>query len=158
MMKTKQGSILIEALLAVVVLSMVVLSVVPMLSFLLRRTSQSRFASEAGLLMQEGMEVTYNVLISNWDSYPNDDTYHPGKSSGKWALFQNPETNLETIFTRSVEIKKACRVNGEVVDEPTCSGILDPDSKMVTTTVSWLEDGDEKKVSSKLMMVNMKAN
>lgn len=158
-MKTKQGSILIEALLAVVVLAMVVLSVVPMLSFLLRRTSQSRYASQAGLLMQEGMEVTYNVLISDWDAYPNDGIYHPGKSSGKWTLFGNHEENLETLFTRSIEIKKACRVNGEVVpDEPSCPGSRDPDSKMVTTTISWVENGEEKNVSSTLMMVNMEAN
>lgn len=159
-MKKDKGYIILEAILAIVVLAMVVLSVVPMLSFLLQRSARARFEPQASLLLQEGIETTYNIFISNWDAYPLDGTYHPAKSSsGKWVLVTGIENNLETRFERGVSITKACRDdNGNLLDTPdgVCSGNRDANSRVVKTTVKWQEDDETKELVANLLIVNLK--
>jgi len=146
-------------ILEVVVFAMVVLSVVPMISFLLRRTAQSRFESRAAALLQEGMEASYNIFMSNWDAYQVDGTYHPGKSvTNKWVLFSGEQQNLETLFTRSITIKKACRNNnGQLINnqEAVCIGIRDSDSRFITTSINWEEQGKPKSLEAKILLTNL---
>lgn len=158
-MKNK-GFIILEAMLAIVVFSMVVFSVVPMISFLLRRTARSKYESRASVLLQEAMESSYNIFVSNWNAYPVDGTYHPGQSAAKkWVLFNGEQTNLETIFTRSIAIRRACRNNGngELLSNQSavCSGIRDSDSRIITTTISWEEEGKTKELKGELLLVNL---
>lgn len=154
MKKQQKGYIILEAMLSIVVLSMVVLSVIPMLSFLLRRTSVSAYEAQASLLLQEGMEVTYNIFTSKWDSAPTSGLYHPGKSGvSKWALFTGEEANLETRFTRVIEIKKECsNSDGQVVDS---TGAI---CRQITTKVTWQEAGETRELVSTLNVVQLNTN
>ena len=155
-----RGYILLEAILAIAVFAMVVFSVVPMISFLLRRSARSAYETRAAALLQEGMEATYNIHVSNWDAYPIDGTYHPGKSvNNRWILFQGEQNNLETLFTRSITIKRPCRNNGngELLQnqDAVCTGIRDPNSRIVTTTITWEEEGKQNSIEAKLLLVNL---
>lgn len=153
-MKSKRksgGYIILEAMLAIVVLSMVVLSVIPMLSFLLRRTSISAYEAQAGLLLQEGVEATYNILISKWNASPTSGEFHPGKgSTGAWVLFPGPQTNLETRYKRSVIISKNCtNYKNETID--TTGQVC----REIKSTVSWQENDETKEISTTLNVINL---
>ena len=156
----KKGFVILEALLSIVVLSMVVLSVVPMLSYLLKRTARSRYEPQAALLLQEAIEISYNIFISDWNAYPVDGTYHPGKSgSGKWVLFTGTQNNLETIYTRSIEVKRACRDNdGKLIEGPVCTGTKDNDSRVITAKVTWDDAGEIKDLTAKILLVDLEGN
>lgn len=157
-MKNKNGFVILEALLAIVVLTMVVLSVVPMLSYLLKRTAKSRYEPQAALLLQEAIEISYNIFVSDWDAYPIDSIYHPGKSAnGKWVLFNGSQDKIETIYNRSIEIKRACRnANGDIVDAiGNCTGVKDNDSRIVNAKVTWDDSGVTKEISGQLLLVNL---
>ena len=78
-MKIKKGFYILEALLAVVILSMVLLSLYSMVSFLQRRTVKSSHETEASLLLQEGMEIAHSALLASWKSYP-DGVYSPANA------------------------------------------------------------------------------
>jgi type II secretory pathway pseudopilin PulG len=154
-----RGFLLLEALLTIVVFAMVVLATVPMLSFLLRRTAQSRLEPQAGFLLQEGIESTYNILTSNWSAYPVDGVYHPGKTnSNKWVLFSGDQTNLESIYTRSITLQRVCRdANGNILEDPPgfCSGKVDPNSRVIKVHLSWDENDTSKELNSQYLVVNL---
>lgn len=156
----RKGFVILEALLSIVVLSMVVLSVVPMLSYLLKRTARSRYEPQAALLLQEAVEISYNIFVSDWDAYPVDGTYHPGKSgSGKWMLFTGTQNNLETLYTRAIEVKRACRDNdGKLIEGPVCTGTKDNDSRVITAKVTWEDEGETKDLTAKILLVDLEGN
>jgi len=163
MRKIFAGYIVLEALLSIVVLSMVVLSVFPMLSFLLKRSERSRYEARAGVLLQEAMEISYNVLLSGWDSYTEGE-YKPALDAvtNRWVLVSGEDTNLETRFSRSIKISYVCRnleggkpIDPEIFEPNPCPGILDAKSKWIKTTVSWDEAGEVKKTSANLLALDL---
>src|SRR5688572_24036547 len=139
-MKKQTGAILLEALLAIVVFVMVIFAIVPMLSFLLRRSERSKYEARAALLLQEGQEVAYNVLLDGWGDHP-DGTYKRAHGPRRWKLLSSNdgEKNLETRFDRKITISSACRTaNGNLFVE--CNrGTADPNTKVVTTEITWEE-------------------
>src|SRR5690606_24612933 len=98
------------ALIAVLVLSMVVLSIFSTMSFLTNRGRRSSYESDANLLLQEGMEVAHGAITSNISQYP-EGTYFPAydTNTDSWILLPGTEENIRTRFERSVEIKNVCR-------------------------------------------------
>lgn len=155
----KNGYFLIEALLSLVFFSILLLSVFSMISFLQRRTVRSNFESDAGLVLQDGMEITHSVLLSDWLGYA-DGVYHPvyDADGDTWILMGGPEDNLETRFSRGIEIKRVCRdaSTGERIESAgVCLADLDRNSREVTVSVSWLEEGAMKNIDAKLLILNV---
>lgn len=158
-----KGYVLLEALLSIVVLSIVVLAIFPMLTFLLRRSERSKYESRAGVLLQEGMEVAYNVLLSGWDSYPQGNYVKAvDLVNNNWLLSKGDQENLEGKFTRRIEITDVCRDpsnDGKPVDSSTysgsCPGITDSDSRWVKVVLEWEEAGTQKKIVANLMALNI---
>lgn len=155
-MKKNSGAILLEGLLAIVVFSMVIFALVPMLSFLLRRSERSKYEAAAALLLQEGQEVAYSVISSDWNIATG--TYKPalGQSQGKkqWRLSTGQDQNLETRFGRKITVANGCRnAKGEL--QQSCTLGQDQNTKIVTTEVSWEENDAQKKLTATLILVNL---
>jgi len=161
-MLNRRGYIVLEALLSIVVLSLVVLAVFPMLSFLLKRSERSKYEAAASLLVQEGIEVAYNVFLDEDEWGLSNGDYHPSlnASRGEWVLLVGGEQDIETRFDRVVNVASVCRTSGtgEVIDPETyesCGGVVDYLSKWVTTRVSWEEGGETKSLEAKLMLLKV---
>ena len=152
MRQYQKGYLIIEALIAIVIFVTIVLTLFSSTSFVLVKTERTRYDSQASLLLQEGIEASYNVMLSNWSDY-SAGTYYPAPelvSGGRyqWALVNGEEQGIQTRFDRKVEILRVCRStdSGEII-EPTgsfCAGEIDENSKIIRTTINWEEAGKGK--------------
>lgn len=158
-MKNFKGFLIIETLISIVILTMVLLSLFSMVSFLQRRTVKSGFETDASLLMQEGMEIAHTALLANWEKY-DDGVYSPAFDAvqGNWVLVEGEETNLQALFTRKIELTKVCRnpVTGEKLDiSGSCTGILDENTRTVKTTISWSDKGQMEEIAASLLVLKL---
>ncbi|RJR14585.1 hypothetical protein C4579_04805 [Candidatus Microgenomates bacterium] len=148
-----RGYLLMETLVAVVLFSLVMISVIPTVNFMLKRSRRAVSDSDAALLLQEGMEATYTIFLSDWDAY-GDGTYHlesVTSPSTHWELLPGNEI-LEAKFTRTIEINEVRRSN--VTGEQLETGVIDPNSKIIKTTINWDEAGIPYNISAELLVIN----
>ncbi len=154
MRRRNDGFFIIEVLLAMVILSMVFLTLFSMISFLTNRTDRSKYDTQAAGLLQEGMEVSRNAILANWTTY-SAGSYYPvfNGNSLQWTLKSGTEGTLKGQFTRSITIENVCRdPNKEGIQTSCTTGTPDPKSKIITITVSWIEGSVTKEVDSKLLL------
>ena len=156
-MNTKKGYFLIEALLSIVIFSVLVLSIFSMISFVQNRATRSNFDSEAALLLQEGTEIAHSVLLGDWENY-GDAVYFPlfNATTETWELKEGEENNLHALFSRKIELMKVCRDSstGNILSTNfPCEGQIDPNSRIVKTTITWLERGVNKEISAQLLVL-----
>ncbi len=160
---TNKGFMLIEALISVVILSMIAFSVLPIVSFLVRKSERSKYEGRAAIILQEGIEAAYNVLISDWNSYPDsnyslftDTTYTPVT----WELISTdgPDENIDTLFARSLTVRTLCRniSTGINMGFAPCSSDSheDQSTRLIESSVTWEEDGLNKELSGTLLVAN----
>lgn len=161
-MKNERGYFILEALISIVIFVVLLMSILSMISFLQRRTVKADFDSEATNLVQEGTEIARTAILADWNKYA-DGTYHPvlDASSGAWVLVKNEETNLEARYNRSIVLAKVCRdvTTGERIEvKSICTGEIDPNTRLITTTVSWDDNGTTKQVTANLLVLNTNLN
>ncbi len=150
----KRGSLFLESLLAISILAIIVVTTLPVLSFLLKRTQKAKYDAQASYLLQEGMEIAYNVFLVSWSYTPG--IYHPETYNNKWVLKTGSENGIQARFNRDIQVYQVCRDNQGNIESPpgTCTGRVDQDSKLIVTTVNWQEDTGLKKVSAELLVIN----
>lgn len=89
---------------------------------------------DAVSLLKEGEEAARNVREKGWTPFAANGTYHPVRSGNSWSLINGSEA-VEN-YTRSIVIQNASRDSGgQIVSN---GGTIDPSTKKVTVTVSWL--------------------
>jgi type II secretory pathway pseudopilin PulG len=157
-MRGSKGYFLIEALLSIVIFSVLVLSVFSMISFLQRRTTRSGFEEDAALLLQEGMEIAHSVLLANWNGYPPA-TYFPvfDADANSWVLMSGEETELQARYDRKIEVRKVCRdtTSGDILETSSpCLGEIDPRVREITTTIVWKENDQDRQLLARLLILN----
>ncbi|VVA43624.1 conserved hypothetical protein [Candidatus Roizmanbacteria bacterium] len=87
-------------------------------------------------LMKQTQEETRNIRERGWSYLVPTGTYHPELSGSSWSLVAGAAST--NGFTQQVVVDDVYRdVNGTIVLFPT-PGVLDPSTKKVTTTISWL--------------------
>jgi hypothetical protein len=157
--KLQSGYLIVGALISVVILVMVVMSLFSTISFITIRTERSRLDTEASLILQEGIEVVYNVFLNDWADYTEGD-YYPavafGGGGGKWILLPGKEDKVRAGFTRWLEVENVCRTgagkNGGMIIG--CeSGETDLNSRVVKGVVEWKEKGEEKRIETELLLI-----
>jgi len=154
----KKGYFLIEALLSIVIFSVLILSLFSMVSFLQRRVNRSTYEAEAARLLQDGIEIARSAILADWGGYA-DTSYFPAfdNDSESWILLPGEEAGLEVRFSRKIELRQVCRDSSTGVllsYSQTCSGEPDPLSREVVTTVWWNEAGQERQINAKLLVLN----
>lgn len=149
---TRGGFLIIEVLLAIVILSMIFLTLFSMLSFLTNRTERSKYDAQASSLLQEGVEVARNSLLLNWNRNPGK--YYPlfDVDSSRWTLMPGQEGLLQGRFTREVVVSSVCRGNPEGVEADCATHAADPQSKAVTVKISWKEADSDKSITARLVL------
>lgn len=155
---TRRGFLVLEAIISIAILSVVLVTVLPSFNFLLTRARRSQNETQATLLLQEGLEVAYHVFATshNWDGYTIGTSYIP-VHNGTWELVAGVDVDLETLFTRKIEIQAVCRnpSTGVQMNLPSCSTThprFDDTSRLVVTTVSWNESGKNQELTAKLLV------
>ena len=153
------GYLLLEVLIAVVLLSVIAVSILPTINFMLTRSRRSTFDSQASLVLQAGMEGTYHIFMDNWQAYPHgrykliSDISTSDKP--RWILLPlapDEEHLIQSKYKRVIEIQPITRDPQTGVQGP---GNTDPDSRAVVTKVSWDEAGIAKNISAQLLLVKL---
>jgi len=155
-MKNKQGFLIIEVLLAIVILSMIFLTLFTVLSFTTNRTEKSKYDSQAASILQQGVELTRTTLLANW-SASSAGTYYPqyDANADQWSLARGSEARLQGRFTRIIKVQNVCR-SGADGSQVIC-GTIDPRSKIINVVISWKEGSTDKTVESTLLVFNNKS-
>ncbi len=154
----KSGYLIIEILISIVIFMTVVVAIFSNIATVMVRTKRSGLTFEAGLLLQEEIEATYNIFLRDWTVYP-DGEYYPAinTSLGEWTLLDGIENNVRTRYSRKVEIETVCRRpqshpdSGKIVD--CIAGEVDLNSKLIRGVVEWVEKGENKKVETEILLV-----
>ncbi len=157
-MKNNRGFLIIEVLLAIVILSMIFLTLFTVLSFTTNRTEKSKYDSQAASVLQQGVELTRTTLLANWTA-TKEGTYYPryDANSDQWELAIGSEAVLQGRFTRVIKIKSVCRNSGDGIQVNCPLAPVDSHSKIIDITISWNESGTTKTVESTLLVFNNKS-
>lgn len=144
--KLLPGFTLLEVIISITMLLILTVVIYPTIAWINVRNNRINYDNNASLLLQEGNEVAYNVLLGNWSGIGSG-TYMKTEASGKWNLTSAVnETNIQGRYTRIIAISNICR-NLSTGAQEAC-GTVDANSKKVTTTVSWTDKGAIKNISS----------
>ena len=148
------GYLLLEILIATVIFGFLIASVVPTLGFLLKRVAKTNDDISANLILANGVETTYTVLPRHWGQYP-DGTYITSVdttgSTPVWTLIEGTTDELEAKYSRVITLSSVRRNESTGVMG---SGLVDPNSKMITSSVSWKSGTKNQNVSTHLLVVN----
>lgn len=149
-----KGYLLLEILIATVIFGLLITSVVPTLGFLLKRVAKSNDDISANLILEEGVETTYNVLTTHWGQYPDGTYITSVDTTGAtpvWTLIEGESDQLEAKYTRIITVASVHRNETTGIMG---TGPIDPNSKMVTSSVSWKSGTKDQNVSARLLVVN----
>lgn len=152
-----KGFSIIEVILSVAIASIVSATLLPTIGWLSVKSAQSKSNQEASLLLQEGIEIAYNTLLTEWDVA--DGEYHPavlvdGLGRSVWTLGAGSEGLLQAKYQRRLEVESVCRdTNTGEEDADGC--VEDQSSKRVVSSVVWTERGIEKRLESQLLVANL---
>ena len=133
---------LIELLVAIAIIGLVLTSLAGLGNFILKINQQNKKSVIATFLAQEAIEAVRAAKEENWSLITGltaDAPYYPAKigSPLKWVLTAGTETI--NSFTRQIAVSPVYRdVNDDIV---TSGGVLDPETKKITATVSWNDNG-----------------
>lgn len=155
-LRSRFGYLILETLIAITALAFVVINVFPAINFMLRRSKVTSAESQAGLLLQEGLEVPYNIFLTNWNAYGLGD-YKISQSASNWELVPGTESDIQAKFTRKITISQIYRdSNGKIINAGDIGAILDVNSRVVVVTISWDEAGVPKTpITGKLLLFNL---
>lgn len=150
-MSSERGFTLVEAIVAMAIFAIGIILVAQMVLTARRLSNESRDTVQAANYLEEGLEAVRSTRDSSWTAISTDGTYALQSAPGDitpWNLIPN---GTETIgkFSRTIQISPVRR------DDTDGSGTLtaadnistgagtfnDPDTKKITSTVTWQQGG-----------------
>jgi len=135
---TKKGFMTVEILVAASIIAVSILAATAVAQKSIYVGRQAFHATQAAFLLEEGAEGVRVLRDNAWTNISGltaGTTYYPTFSSGTWTL--STTSNTVGIFTRTVTIASVNRDN--TTKDISASGTDDPNTKLVTVTVSWSE-------------------
>jgi Tfp pilus assembly protein PilV len=153
--KKNDGFMIVEILVAITIITVAVLAAMEVTQKAIFVSRQSLHASEAGFLLEEGAEATRIARDNAWvgiSALTVGTDYYPTFSGGTWTL--SPNTSQVGIFTRTVRVTNVNR-DATTADIVSNGGVLDTGTKLITVTVSWLEEGQTLSKTLSLYLMNI---
>ena len=133
----------IEILVAasIIVVSVLAATAVAQKSIFISR--QAFHTTQASFLLEEGAEAMRILRDNAWGNISSlsiGTSYYPKFSGGVWSLSTTSSDGVLSIFTRSLSVGNVNRDN-TTKDIISSGGTFDPDTKLITVSVSWVEGG-----------------
>ncbi len=138
--KLNAGFLTIEVLIAISIMTISILASMAVSQKAVYVSRQSLHTSQANFLLEEGGEIVRILRDNNWtniSSLTAGTQYYATFSGGTWTLSTTPNTIDD--FTRKIVFSSVNRDN--TTKDIASAGTDDPNTKLVTVTVSWLEGG-----------------
>jgi len=130
---SQAGQLLVEVLLSLAIASLVLPALLTGVIASREGKPQQMQRLQATALMREASEAVRAVRDKNWAEVATDGEYHPEFLDGQWILVSGAQTL--SGFSRSIDIFPVYRNTGNII---VSNGSLDPSTKKVVVTVSWM--------------------
>jgi len=134
-----KGFGLLEIAIGVSIISLSIFSLTAVSNLALKLTEESARNTQASFLLEEGVEALKILRDSSWSAniapLASGTVYYFAFTNHNW---QATSTNIyiDGIFERNFALQGVNRdINDDIVSS---GGILDPDTKKITISVSWL--------------------
>lgn len=157
-----RGIGLVEILIVTAVLGVGLLAVISFLIYSRGVTFQVARTTEATTLAEEGIEAvrvmrdeSWNTNIATLDA-ATPATYYPVISSDKWTLTTTDPGPINNLYTRTIVVEQVGRDGADEI--LSSGGTIDPNTKKVTSTVTWTENGRNKQVQLVAYITNLLGN
>lgn len=132
-----KGASIIEILVVIAILAVTLTALLGLANFSLSVQGLVRQTTQAKGLAQEAMEAVRSIRDNGGWSQIINGSHGLAASAGYWS-FSGTE-NIINGFTRTISISDVQRdASSNVVES---GGVVDPDTKKITVTVSWSERG-----------------
>lgn len=166
-LEKNKGIGLVEILIVTAVLGVGLLAVISFLIYSRGVTFQVARTTEATTLVEEGIEAVRSMrdvswqteIINNLDT-ATPETYYPVISgvtpNDKWTLTTTDPGVLNNLYTRKVIVEDVGRDGND--DIVSSGGMPDDNTKKVTATVTWTENGRNKQVQLVAYITNLLGN
>ncbi len=145
----KIGFGVIEAIVAISIISVFAIIIISVNSFYLNMAIKSRNSISASFILEEGVEAIKSMRDHSWQN----NIENLNTSTDYYLLFDNnlwssvESVQMEGIFERKFQIFDVYRdANGDIVSS---GGSLDPGTKLVLVSVSWQDKYGENSKSVK---------
>lgn len=122
-------------------------------------TSRELRHTQALSLAEEGLEAVRNIRDQGWTtniaSLNTSATYYLSLSGSAWGLTTTNPGTIDGIFTRTITIAS---VNRDSNSNISASGTSDPNTRKVTSTVTWTDRGRARSVVVTTYITNFQEN
>lgn len=155
-LKTNHGFVLVEALVAAAILSLVLASGIGAFLLSVRASLENGAEMQSAFLADEGLEAVRVLRDSGWGgniaSHASGSVLYLAFETGAWHA---TSTNLyvDNTFERRVTFSDVYRDGNQ--DIVTSGGTLDDNTKKVTVSVSWLASGGTTTRSLSMYLTNL---
>lgn len=136
----QRGFLVVEIMVAISIVAVAILVSMAVSQKSMSLSRRAFHATQASFLLEEGAEAARILRDNAWSNISGltvGTTYYPTFSSNTWTL--SPTSNTVGIFSRTVVVSNVNRDN--TTKDISVTGTNDPDTKLVTVTVSWNEGG-----------------
>lgn len=137
-LKNKKGFSLVEVVVGFAILLVTVVATALSLRAVLFAATRANHITEAGFLLEEGVEAVKVIRGSEWanlSGFATDTPYTLVFSGGTWTT-QTSKAFVNNLFDRTVTLSAVYRDAG---DNIASGGTIDYHTKKVTVDVSWRE-------------------
>lgn len=137
-----EGFLMVEVLVAVSIIAISILAAMIVTQKSIYVSRQAFHATEAAFVLEEGAEAVRILRDNAWtniSSLSAGTNYYLKYSLGTWTTSSIATDGVVDIFTRTVSITSVNRDN--TTKDISSAGTNDPNTKLVTVTVSWPEGG-----------------
>ncbi len=139
--KLNKGFGLIEVIVGVAIISISFLGLMSVANLSFKILQKSSNNIKAGFLLEEGVEAVKIIRDSGWSnisSLSNGVNYYLNYNGTTWLTTTTP-VYVDNLFERKFVSSEVYRdINDDIAD----SGTVDLDTKKITISVSWEENGN----------------
>ncbi len=158
LLKNKKGFSLVEILIGSAIVSASIIYIANSYANFVSLSTTNTARIQAAFLLDEGVEALKTMRGESWTqniaSTTASTTYYLIWSTNKWKATTTPQL-VDNIFTRTMVFTPVYRDANFNVAE---SGTIDPGSKKVDFTVSWLDKGATTTKSTGIYIFNIYNN
>lgn len=135
----QRGFGIIEIIVAIAIMSIALFAISEVSILYMKQEMQHKQTLKATYLAEEAIEASRSVRDQGWSTniatLTMGSPYYPVISGGKWTLTATNPGAIDTIYNRQVVIDDVSRNDGDNI--LTSGGANDPNTKKITTTISW---------------------
>jgi len=147
---------MVEVLVAISIMTASILAAMLVTQKSVYVSRESFHATQAAFILEEGAEVVRILRDNAWSNISSltaNTNYYLKFSGGTWTTSSVAGDGVVDIFTRKVSIANVNRDNS--TKDIASVGTDDPNTKLVTITVSWLEAGTTITKTLKFYIINI---